>query len=114
MEGPELLTCLSEEVAFADEDLIGVPGQLLALGAVAPANDGTAGAARSEWKIFEAQDFGDGLDGLWSGYRTNPIVAATQRSAVASLWLIVWPLSSPAAAVALRALISAGMGGLLW
>ena len=42
-------------IAFADEDLVAVPSQSLAFGAVAPANDRSACCGRSDREILEAQ-----------------------------------------------------------
>ena len=48
-------------IAFADEDLIAVPGQGLTFGAVAPAHDRATGGGGSEREILEAQNlFDDG------------------------------------------------------
>ena len=46
-------------IAFADQDLVGVPGQRLAFRSVAPADEGATRAPRSERKVLEAQDFLD-------------------------------------------------------
>ena len=46
-------------IALADQDLIGVPAQRLALRAVAPANDGAAAGERAGWEVLEPQDLLD-------------------------------------------------------
>jgi hypothetical protein len=43
-------------IAFADEDFVAVPGEGLALGAIAPAHERAAAAGRSDWEILEAKD----------------------------------------------------------
>ena len=59
-------------IAFADQDLVGAKRQRLALGPVAPASDGAAGAARSEREVLEAQDLGDGRAAVRRAHRSDP------------------------------------------
>src|SRR3954471_6899471 len=83
----QLLARLSDQVAFADQDLVGIPRQRLALAAVAPARDRAASAARPKREILEAHDFGDGRAAVvggghrdWSertGVRSSPVRIAS-------------------------------------
>src|SRR4051794_38440372 len=57
VQRPQLLASLADQVALADQDLVGVPAQRLAFGAIAPAHDRAARPLRSERKILELQDF---------------------------------------------------------
>jgi hypothetical protein len=68
----QLLAGLANKVAFADQDLVGVPAERFALRAVAPARDRAPRAARSEREILEAQDFGDGRAGVSRAHRSRP------------------------------------------
>ena len=69
-------------IALADQNLIRVPGKRLALGAVAPADHGTAAPERSGGKILESYDLLDGgrlrgvhgVEPTVGGARVNPLL----------------------------------------
>ena len=70
-QGPELVLGLAQEVAFAEE-IVAVPGEGLAFGAVAPANERGARGGRSDREIFETQDLFDhrSVRGVHAGERS--------------------------------------------
>ena len=69
VQGAQLLAGFADQVAFADQDLVGVIGEGFALGAVAPARDSAARTARAEREVLEAQDLDDGRAGVRSAHR---------------------------------------------
>src|SRR5437868_6582505 len=52
MQRAQLLARLTDQIAFADEDLVRIPPQRLALGPVAPAHHRPSRAARPERQVL--------------------------------------------------------------
>src|SRR3954462_15723198 len=67
-----LLASLADQVALADQDLVGVPRERLALGAVAPAHDRAARAPRPEREILKAHDLHHGWTGVPGAHLVEP------------------------------------------
>jgi hypothetical protein len=65
VEGAKLFACLSDQITFADQDLIGVPRHRLAGRPVAPADHGATCPERSKGEVLEAQNLLH--DGSWRG-----------------------------------------------
>src|SRR5215207_10014597 len=84
----QLLARLSEQVALAEQDLVREPREGFIFGAVAPAHDRPARAARPERQLLKTQHLNDGravLRGAHGGERTSAADAARLPDADGSL-----------------------------